>query len=137
VERLPPVVPAHGGRLLELIRAVDCVLFVGRFDEPKPCGARPESVALPCALQLRPVVVERAELMDAEGGRLAESCACRLALIPCGLLFGLTPCVWALCRKDAVEDTLPACPAPTPEVFIRFCTLTEGVETWPCEFAPK
>jgi len=54
--------PAQGGRLLLFVRAADAE-FDGRFVLPKPCGARPESVVLPCALQVR------------EDGRFAESCA--------------------------------------------------------------
>jgi len=71
------------------------VEFAGRLVLPKPCGAWPESVALPCALHVREDVFDRAdEFVEAdglepccmaEGGRLAESCACRLAFIPAGL----------------------------------------------------
>jgi hypothetical protein len=58
--------------------------FAGRFELPKPCGARPESVVLPCALQVREEVFARADEFTeadglepceaAEGGRFAESC---------------------------------------------------------------
>lgn len=50
----PPLLPlrAQGGRLLEFMRAVCGV--ARRFVLPNPCGARPESVVLPCAFQLRP-----------------------------------------------------------------------------------
>jgi hypothetical protein len=34
----------------------------GRFELPNPCGAWPESVALPCAFQVRPEVVGREPL---------------------------------------------------------------------------
>ena len=78
-----PPVPAQGGRLLEFGRA-DVVEFDGRFVLPKPCGARPESVLLPCAFQVREGVLERFDgftdadglepCEDTEGGRLAESC---------------------------------------------------------------
>ena len=67
----------------------------GRFELPKPCGARPESVVFPCALQervpelpVRPALyedVERALLLPgcvAYGGRLAESSERRPALKP-------------------------------------------------------
>jgi len=74
--------------LLEVGRAA-AVEFAGRFELPKPCGARPESVELPCAFQVREEVFERAdEFTEPEGlepccvpkgGRLAESCDCRLA----------------------------------------------------------
>ena len=57
-------VPAHGGRFVEFPRARFVPLFVERFELPNPCGARPESVVLPCALQERPVFefTEREEL---------------------------------------------------------------------------
>lgn len=51
----PPLLlprPAQGGRSPGFMRAV-CGA-AGRFELPNPCGARPESVALPCAFQLRP-----------------------------------------------------------------------------------
>jgi hypothetical protein len=53
VERDPD--PAQGGRSEWVLRAVWLTPFAGRFDDPppKPCGARPRSVALPCADQLR------------------------------------------------------------------------------------
>lgn len=42
--------PAHGGRSarFDIVFEPD-----GRFALPKPCGARPESVVLPCALHVR------------------------------------------------------------------------------------
>jgi hypothetical protein len=51
---LLPLLPprAQGGRSVGLMRAV-CGA-AARFELPKPCGARPESVVLPCAFQLRP-----------------------------------------------------------------------------------
>lgn len=48
---LEPPLPAQGGRLLEFMRVV-CEV-AGRFELPNPCGARPESVELPCAFQVR------------------------------------------------------------------------------------
>jgi hypothetical protein len=100
--------PAHGGRSLRLLPAVE---FDGRFEPPNPCGARPESVALPWAFQVRAelplreplpdctfplgrfvfVGVPRSELLPenpplrlppacAEGGRFAESSDARLLL---------------------------------------------------------
>lgn len=60
--------PAQGGRLLEFGRAAADTEFAGRFVLPKPCGARPESVELPCALQAREEVFERAdEFTEADG----------------------------------------------------------------------
>lgn len=63
------------------------MLVVGRleFEEPNPCGLRPESVMLPCAFQERALLLmlgraelieaeERAAIVEADGGRLAESC---------------------------------------------------------------
>jgi len=86
--------PAQGGRLLVFVGAA-AAEFAGRFELPKPCGARPESVELPCALQAREEVFERADEFTepdglepccmAEGGRLAESCDWRLALVPDGV----------------------------------------------------
>src|SRR5262249_32978955 len=58
--------PAHGGRSLEFICAV-CE-GDGRFVLPKPCGARPESVMLPCAFQERFEVELRAPLLLNEAG---------------------------------------------------------------------
>ena len=73
--------PAQGGRLLLFVRGV-AVEFVGRFALPKPRGARPESVALPCALHVREEVFVRPDEFTepdglepreaAEGGRFAE-----------------------------------------------------------------
>ena len=59
---LPP--RAQGGRLPEVIRAVCGV--AGRFELPNPCGERPESVALPCAFQLRPEAGGLDELLLSE-----------------------------------------------------------------------
>ena len=77
--------------MLLFARAAE-VEFAGRLVLPKPCGARPESVVLPCALHAREEVFERADEFAeadglepcavAEGGRLAESCDWRLALNP-------------------------------------------------------
>ena len=107
----PPLLPprAQGGRLLEFMRAVCGV--AGRFVLPKPWGARPESVVLPCAFQLRPEaggleVLLFKELLGREplalllnaplgrapcgwtavGGRLDDSCDGR-ALFNAGALF--------------------------------------------------
>jgi len=106
--RAPPF-PAQGGRSLN-VRACGEVLpefeppvagrsFVGRSfsvrgevcagagrSEPKPCGARPRSVALPCASQVRELLpartpelfpasvrADKLELPRAEGGRSCTS----------------------------------------------------------------
>ena len=63
IEREPE--PAHGGRSELVARATWFALFDVRSDEPlpNPCGARPRSVVLPCAAQLR-VLLE---------GRLADA----------------------------------------------------------------
>jgi|SRR5690242_10158536 hypothetical protein len=105
-----PPLPAHGGRSL-IVRAWGDVLpefeppgagrspmlrgefcagaFAGRLESPKPCGARPRSVALPCASQVRPLpararllfaagpFAERLPFGIAEGGRFCESSRCR------------------------------------------------------------
>jgi len=48
---------AHGGRFVSFIRA-DCVgVLDERFELPNPAGARPLSVALPWALQVRLAVL--------------------------------------------------------------------------------
>ena len=64
--------------------------FTGRLEFPKPAGARPLSVAFPCASQMRwplparcdavlPIVAldVRGELGIAEGGRFWDSSRCR------------------------------------------------------------
>ena len=38
----------------------------GRFELPNPCGARPESVELPCAFQVRPEAGGREVLLLSE-----------------------------------------------------------------------
>ena len=106
---LPPrglPLPAHGGRSLK-VRACGVELaplcagrgafwagaLLGR-SEPEPCGARPRSVVLPCASQVRELLPARcAELFPAEpfvdllafdvaeGGRFCES-SCWRAVIP-------------------------------------------------------
>ena len=62
----PPLLllPTQGGRLLEFMRVV-CEL-AGRFELPNPCGARPESVELPCAFQARPEAGGREVLLFSE-----------------------------------------------------------------------
>jgi hypothetical protein len=88
IEREPE--PAQGGRSECVPRGVWLAPFTGRSDEPLPklCGARPRSVALPCADQLReplfagrlgdtlpPPFTDARPLTPApaEGGRLLES----------------------------------------------------------------
>jgi len=76
---------AHGGRLASA-RAICGGSFVGRLELPKPAGARPRSVAFPCASQVRGLLpvrgdavlpIEalgvRAEFGIGEGGRFWES----------------------------------------------------------------
>jgi len=68
------------------MRAVWAGAFAGRLELPKPAGARPRSVAFPCASQLRELLPARCEvvlsitladvrfeLFIAEGGRFCES----------------------------------------------------------------
>jgi hypothetical protein len=130
------------------------MLLVGRleFEEPKPCGPRPESVVFPCAFQERPLLpvfgrAELAELMEAEerdpivdGGRFAESCDCRFAGNPCDVL--------RLPEKPCCEVPFGLLAAPAPneellradvlEVLMRFCTDVEGREMLLCMLdAPK
>jgi len=113
---LPLLLPlrAQGGRSLEFMRAVCGV--AGRLELPNPCGARPESVALPCAFQVRPETgglevllfnefVGREPLAlllnepfgrepcicETDGGRFDESCDCRALLNVWALLFPPRP----------------------------------------------
>ncbi len=64
--------------------------FVGRFELPDPCGARPRSVTVPCASQARELFptrgaelfpvglfMDRPEFGIAEGGRFCETPPCR------------------------------------------------------------
>ena len=94
--------------MLEFMRAVCGV--AGRLELPKPCGARPESVELPWAFQLRPEAGAREVLLfkeldgreplvlllkeplgrafcgcDADGGRLDDGCDGRALLKDCVL----------------------------------------------------
>lgn len=100
-------VPAQGGRslwvmLVPRVALLTLPLFDGRLDEllPKPEGARPRSVALPCASQPR------------EFGRLAPFTSPRVALLNPPRLpfssalvrmfeFGLSPDS-SRCRADAL-----------------------------------
>ena len=144
---------AHGGRLLELGRAAD--EFADRFELPKPCGARPESVELPCAFHAREELFGRADEFTEpdglepccmlEGGRLAESCDLRLPLnpgeVPPGRavlaaveLPGLRVELFMVRAGRWEADAAGAVRAIT----LRFCTLAEGVATRPWELeAPR
>jgi hypothetical protein len=90
--------PAHGGRS-ECADDADWLVPFGRFDDalPNPCGARPRSVAFPCADQFRvPLFAGRlAEALlftdarpftpapaFAEGGLLLLSSRCREDIAP-------------------------------------------------------
>jgi hypothetical protein len=94
---------------VELLRVVPTELD-GRLELPKPCGARPESVVLPCALQVRPevppgraelfTVPERAPYGPVVGGRLVESCDWRFALI----LGEWLDIAWAIVELEARPD---------------------------------
>lgn len=137
--------------MLEFGRAA-AVEFAGRFELPKPCGARPESVELPCACHVREEVFERADEFTepeglepcgvAEGGRLEESCDWRLALNPGeappgravllavplpGLRVELFMVRTGRCEADAA--------GAVRAITLRFCTPAEGVATRPWELA--
>ena len=165
-EELPgaprPVFPlaAHGGRSLELMRAV-CEL-PGRLELPKPCGARPESVTLPCAFQERfdaelraPLLLNeaggrelilpltepfaRTPLLKEAGGRFAESCDWRAAAKLC-VLFAPPPKLPAellprLPEKLIACDGRREAPAAGVErvTTLRFWTPAEGVAMRPCK----
>ena len=102
---------------MELFRGC-AMLFVGRLPLlPKPCGAWPESVTLPCAFQLRVELGTRLELFMvvagrppgcvAYGGRLAESCDMRFAFAP-----------WGVGRAVFIALTLLCAAAPREEVLM-------------------
>jgi hypothetical protein len=122
---------------------------------PNPCGARPESVVLPCALQERPAFefVERMELLAevpgrapgcvAYAGRPARRSEARLELSP---LVGLDiACATAeLAPRFAKElDVFIVCTAECDAaaagvlraVTLRFSTRADGVATWLPMFA--
>jgi hypothetical protein len=81
---------AHGGRLASA-RAICEGSFAGRLELPKPAGARPRSVALPCASQVRGLLLARGDALllligelgvrevfgIAEGGRFCDKSRCR------------------------------------------------------------
>jgi len=132
------------------------VCEAGRFELPNPCGARPESVELPCAFQVRPEAADREELLlkeplgraacncPADGGRFAESCDCRAPLKVCALFAprlkfpaGLLPARFAEKPPEFMVRT-GMCEAAAAGVeratTLRFCTLEDGVATRPCMF---
>jgi hypothetical protein len=151
---LDPREPAHGGRFAESMRCV-LISLLGRFEPPKPCGARPESVALPCAFQDRFELPGRAELfiVDPErvpncpafGGRLAEIWDCRLALIPFGALLedieraaveeGARPAENAPEFMVRAGECAAAAAGVLRAITLRFCTRAEGVAMRPFRFA--
>ena len=81
---------AHGGRLASL-RAICVGSFAGRLALPEPAGARPLSVAFPCADHVRELLPARGDAVllligelgvraafgIAEGGRLCDKSRCR------------------------------------------------------------
>lgn len=81
---------AQGGRLASL-RAICVGSFAGRLELPEPVGARPLSVAFPCADQVRELLPARGDAVllltgelgvraafdVAEGGRFCERSRCR------------------------------------------------------------
>ena len=143
--------PAQGGRS-ERLRCTDCVvLFCGVLEPPKPCGARPRSLVLPCASQLRPPVVPLARLLFAPltaAGLFCESWFCRADI---AALFGavelfdvaerLAVCVLVAMLFVGRPDESPVvvmvrtgvCEAAAPGVVRaiteRFCTDAGGVAT--------
>lgn len=142
--------PAHGGRFVEFMREV-CEVD-GRFELPKPCGARPESVALPCAFQVRPELVGRELFVlpltapfaceeKLAGGRFAESCDWRALFMLC-VPFAPRPKLPAellparlpekLEELNACDGKCEAAAAGVDRVTtLRFCTLAEGVAMRP------
>jgi len=126
--------PAFGGRSA---RFAPAVVFAGRLELPNPCGARPESVALPCAFQLRPLLpLLRAALpFCPEGGRLAFSCDARFALM---LELLRAPNV-EFPRDAPAPLFIETCEVPAAGVVramtLRFSTLLDGRATLPRAFA--
>jgi hypothetical protein len=132
------MLPALGGRSE---RFAPAVVFDGRFELPKPCGARPESVTLPCAFHERPVVPERfAPLNDpellvrpdcADGGRLALSCDMRLELM---LELTLLRALSEDLARAAPELFIEKCDAPAAgavrAITLRFATPLDGRATF-------
>jgi hypothetical protein len=111
-------------------RAEFCVGGLLGLFEPNPCGARPRSVVLPCASQVRELLVgrcpelptvpfaERFEFGIAEGGRFCESSCWRAVVASFArALPGLLPTpVFALAEPFTCEwPSRPALTAP----FIR------------------
>ena len=136
-------VPAYGGRS-ERFDIVDEPF--DRFVLPNPCGARPESVTLPCAFQLRPppFAEPRAPGCVALGGRFAESCDMRLLLIAgLPILCALTdaPPAWAAVFAPFIARTdsrAAALDGAVRAITLRFCTPAVGRATFPRAFAaPK
>lgn len=103
-------------------------MFEGLLAElPKPFGACPRSVALPCALQLREL------FPPADGGRFCDSWFCRALLFP-----EYVPGRPAV-RPFVFIVRTGMCEAPAPgEVRViteRFSTDEGGRETLPLAFA--
>ena len=115
--------------------------FEGRFELPKPCGARPRSVEFPCASQVRELfpdrcgpllitlLVERFELGIAEGGRFCESSRCRPVIPelagefparPFAVAFPLTPesLNWPFTLAVPLAEEFPKRPAVIELPFI-------------------
>ena len=124
--------PAHGGRFEELFRA-GWLPVCERLLEPKPCGARPESTVLPCALNPREEDPAPPEVCGrAEGGRFAESCDERPLLFKPAEELLRVPAEEELNeRTDVVRAAAAA--GVVRATTLRFCTLADGRET----FAPK
>ncbi len=112
--------------------------LAGRFELPKPCGARPESVVRPCALHERlefAVAPDRAPGCVAYGGRLEESSDWRLALKPLDV-FDIE-CAIAVVPPRAIEPLFivrdgecdAAAAGVVRAITLRFATLEEGVAT--------
>jgi hypothetical protein len=141
--------PAQGGRSARCMRVPWAAPFAGTLlGLPKPCGARPRSVAPPCASHVRVLLVERfgdaplvlefnvAWLLSppvAEGGLFCESWFWRadnpgLTRIFAGALF-VRPAdnpvvfmVWTGMCEAAAAGAVRA-------ITERFCTEDGGVDT--------
>ena len=113
-----------------MVRGEFCAGALPGRSEPKPCGARPRSVALPCASQARPLP-PRARLLFA-GGLFAER-------LPVGAADGGRFCESSRCRA-VISDFAPEFAGALPERFSNWpltlmllCAL--DLPTWPFALA--
>lgn len=135
-----------------MVRGEFCAgAFVGRFELPNPCGARPRSVELPCASQVRPLparlllpagpLVERLPGI-AEGGRFCESSRWRGVIRELEEFAGALPgrfwnwplVLMLLCTPElptwafALAEPFTCAPPKRPAVVAPFIVRTDSRE---------